>query len=710
MKNETTNGEVGPKPTDNIPSLPEPAIDKEVTHDGTGRLKSPLKAQVFKITGGNSQLADEERRNSDKQADETEEFLRDLENEHQQINDTIITQSLSGSKRASLQNNNTLLTLEGSRRSKDYSPGIVGSSQKNENIFDQPGLEESVSNDTSMHIQESNEHLHNADESSRNKSGRGRKRKSVLYQSSRPKRRSSGTTTALESSSRVPEAIERNEELNLHTGMQTGRNSGRQSLLEEFGKPLSQPSRTTPSSADGSEALRFSVPETLPGLPNVDLALFKSPTPRPRKQSLSIGRQSESASKLLEPMSRLDVTGYQSLLRSETSSPPSHRQINAKNKRKQINGESSNQPESITTNEHYEPNENNNTHFNDYEIDEPNNEIPANEKSAEKQYDSHLQSRVLEKEAEEESRIEHTDEELDDEPSLEIAHRTESPKPSAPKPKRRREQAPRQPRMEITVHKIPKQSGGTSHINAIDMVLQTTEDVFHDISRQPDSEEDENDLGGATELPPSKGFNFNDIVNHLADIQATDEASIQKSRRKKNNVSKEPGVLYNEYENAPILRSAMANWRSLIRTRLLSLVDLLDNNFIFEREARKAKMERDELRQELLSLRQQRLDVEEKIDQTRTQFLKKQNELDCARKIDRLLSTLEEPNDQSEASQDEDEDEENQLLKKFPSQIESVITRLEWLAPLLNDKHGLLDTLHLFNDQLTDVDQKYGFR
>lgn len=324
---------------------------------------------------------------------------------------------------------------------------------------------------------------------------------------------------------------------------------------------------------------------------------------------------------------------------------------------------------------------------------------------------------------------------------------------------RTRKVNPRAPRMEITVYKLPKASGGTSQVNAIDMILQTTEDLFREACSQGSlttandaaSEFDEtdneiesqkskrkrngilinnvfleNETSTQTELPPSKGFDFARIQKDPYGNSSSTNSK-KRSKSKTQEPPQKPGFIYErikqmcktgsdnpegtrtseDTQTDSLLYSAILHWRSQIRTRLLSLSDTLDNNQMLETKARKTKTERDKLRNELLAVRQKRIRLEQQIEQEKANFLIAQKKLDSARKVDRFLTKVDHP--LGPRNENARTDKRKQKTSSLLVQMESAINKMEWLGSIVGDEGNAVEKLENFNARLSEIDKNYDF-
>lgn len=134
----------------------------------------------------------------------------------------------------------------------------------------------------------------------------------------------------------------------------------------------------------------------------------------------------------------------------------------------------------------------------------------------------------------------------------------------------------------ITVYKVPKSAGGTTHINAIDIVRQAVDDIFE---------------------------------KFLASSELLEDAR-------------------------PALRRALSQLHVAVKDRLLALVDMLDSNYILANQLRTAKLKRDKLRDQLLALRDERLKVQTQIEVVRKSYVEQTTNLNRVRELDFFLADL----------------------------------------------------------------------
>ena len=205
----------------------------------------------------------------------------------------------------------------------------------------------------------------------------------------------------------------------------------------------------------------------------------------------------------------------------------------------------------------------------------------------------------------------------------------------------------------ITVYKVPKSAGGTSHINAIDIVSQAVDDTFKKFKSSDSHAE-----------PPTR----------------------------------------------PVLRRALSQFHESVMNRLLSLVDLLDSNHILATQLRGAKLKRDGLRDRLLDLRQERSQVQRQIEQVRQSHLAQTTRLNHVREMDFLLANLDNLKEIAKGQQatrtsssiiDEDTETPDELLNR-------VLLDLDLLQPILGT-HGALQALQHTADKLEYLDQHLAF-
>lgn len=205
----------------------------------------------------------------------------------------------------------------------------------------------------------------------------------------------------------------------------------------------------------------------------------------------------------------------------------------------------------------------------------------------------------------------------------------------------------------ITVYKVPKSAGGTSHINAIDIVSQAVDDTF-------------------------KKFKSSD--SHA------------------------------ETPTRPVLRRALSQFHESVINRLSSLVDLLDSNHILATQLRGAKLKRDGLRNRLLDLRQERSQVQRQIEQVRQSHLAQTTRLNHVREMDFLLADLDNLKEIAKGQQatrtsssiiDEDTETPDELLNR-------VLLDLDLLQPILGTQ-GALQALEHTADKLEYLDQHLAF-
>lgn len=198
---------------------------------------------------------------------------------------------------------------------------------------------------------------------------------------------------------------------------------------------------------------------------------------------------------------------------------------------------------------------------------------------------------------------------------------------------------------EMFVYKIPKIYGGTTHVNALDIALQSTDNILKSTARSED--------------PIFEGIN-------------------------------------------PIALDAYSQYHGLIKSRYLAMIDLLDSNYVLERDSRKTKIERDNLRKQLLDLVQQRFKLTSKIVAVRHNYNSNENYLDKFKEIDRFLLKLNSFGG-------------NILANEVPSLYYSsslnhkIRLKVEWLNFILDKQERGWDDILNFNKSMALVDSKIQF-
>lgn len=509
-------------------------------------------------------------------------------------------------------------------------------------------------------------------------------------------------------------------------------------LTDPFENPESA---IDPQQVEPQQPLRFSVPSILADFPELDGSIFNSPTPMQRTRP-SLAKKS-LGSALSKPTSSLSKSSPARPSTAEENMIPTPesvaRPVQGEKEvvQRQAVEEEDDTIEDIDVNHATSPQREDTSaqHANSQaeEVSIDPTSAPNND---------NIDTDFLQPEPNHGADVSDSETETE----LEISAEPQAPPNPTPnkaaksrKPRSTADRALRQPRMKIAVYKVPKTSGGTTHINAIDMVLQTTEDVFHhtcyagsgapntdDESEQDEEMEDafprgkqnnvlinDNELisqitgnrfDTSQELPPSKGFDFSEIANNPA-YSLSSNPNRPKSRSR---LALPPGIIHKELskalpKHARLLQAAVSDWRSSIRQRLVSLVDVLDTNYGLEKKVRKTKQERDKLRRELLRVRQRKIELAQQIDQARGQFLAKQAQLESGRKIDRFLSVLENGPEESDKYGPES-------VHSIPVQMERAVRKMEWLQPMLGVEGGVVEKLSNFNHRLADIDKRYGYR
>lgn len=497
-----------------------------------------------------------------------------------------------------------------------------------------------------------------------------------------------------------------------------------------------------PQQAEPQQPLRFSVPSILADFPELDGSIFNSPTPMQRTRPSSLTKKS-LGNALSKPTSSLSKSSPARPSAAEENMIPTPESVarpiqdGKEVVQKQAVEEEDDTIEDIVVDHANSPQrgdtsaERANSQIEEVSIDRTS---PPNKDD--------IDADFLQPEPNHGAGISDSETETE----LEISAEPQAPPNPTPnkaaksrKPRSTADRTLRQPRIKIAVYKVPKTSGGTTHINAIDMVLQTTEDVFHNTcyagsgapNTDDESEQDEemedaflrdkqnnvlindnelisqitgNRFDTSQELPPSKGFDFSEIANNPS-YSLSSNPNRPKSRSR---LALLPGIIHKELskaspKHARLLQSAVSDWRSSIRQRLVSLVDVLDTNYGLEKKVRKTKLERDRLRRELLRVRQRKIELAQQIDQARCQFLAKQAQLESGRKIDRFLSILEHGPEDSETYGPES-------VHSIPVQMERAMRKMEWLQPMLGVEGGVVEKLSNFNQRLADIDKRYGYR
>lgn len=205
----------------------------------------------------------------------------------------------------------------------------------------------------------------------------------------------------------------------------------------------------------------------------------------------------------------------------------------------------------------------------------------------------------------------------------------------------------------LTVYKVPKSQGGTTHINAIDIVCASIDAVFE-------------------KFKPS--------------------FAASKPR---------PAVL-----------AALAQLQLGVRNRLIGLVDLLDSNHVLAQHLRAAKAKRDSLRDRLLQLREERLKVQQDIEAVRQRHAEQSTKLTRVRELDFFLNDLEAARDMAKSAAraaEGIEDLGNRHETDSPADlVNNVLLDLDLLKPVLGSQ-GALQALEHTAKRLEYLDQNLAF-
>lgn len=203
----------------------------------------------------------------------------------------------------------------------------------------------------------------------------------------------------------------------------------------------------------------------------------------------------------------------------------------------------------------------------------------------------------------------------------------------------------------LTVYKVPKSQGGTTHINAIDIVCTALDKLFE---RQK-------------------------IAN--SDLR-------------------------------PAVRRSLNQLQADVRSRLIGLVDLLDSNHILAQQLRGAKTERDALRERLLTLRDERLKVQQETEAVRQRHAKQTAKLSRVRELDHFLGDLEAAKHEAKRAfqlGSTIEDSTRRHETDSPGELlNNVMLNLDLLKPVIGP-HGAMQTLEETVKRLEYLDQHLAF-